>query len=96
MGQETPQYPQVIPEQIQLWLNDPVTKVYLQCLDWFKEEVNESASNGSIVDSSCADLTHAMIHQNLGQQQGLTSAIGYQSLFARFGMILESEEKADE
>jgi len=36
-----------------------------------------------------------MIHRSLGQQQGLTSAIGYQALFDRFGMVLETEEKAD-
>ncbi len=95
MAQEMPQYSQVTPEQIQLWEADPVTKVYLQCLGWFKADVADEASNGSIVDSSSADLTHAMIHKSLGQQQGLSTSMDYQSLFDRFEMVLLPEEKDD-
>lgn len=90
--QETPQYPQVTPEQIQLWEADPVTQVYLQCLGWFKGDVADDASTGTIVDSSSADLTHAMIHKNLGQQQGLSSALDYPFLFDRFNMIFEEKK----
>lgn len=93
--QETPLYSQVTPEQIQLWEADPVTKVYLQCLGWFKADVADETSNGAIVDSSSADLTHAMIHKSLGQQQGLSTSMDYQSLFDRFDMVLLPEEKDD-
>lgn len=93
--QETPQYPQVTPEQVQLWESNPVTKAYLKCLEWRREDVRDDASNGSIVDSSCADLTHAFIHKNLGQQEGLTTASAYNSLFAEFNMILEVKDAED-
>lgn len=86
------QEPQVTPEQIQLWEADPVTIAYLKCLEFYRNDVCEDASSGSIVDSSSADLTHAMIHQNLGQQQGLTTAAGYQWLLNEFAMVLEVED----
>ena len=94
MVQVTPQHPQVTPEQIQLWEADPVTKAYLKCLAWTREDVREDASDATIIDSACADLTHARIHINMGQQQGLVSAIDYGKLLSEFNMILK-EEKTD-
>ena len=94
MVQLTPEHPQVTPEQVQLWEADPVTQAYLKCLDWFIADVRDDASDATIVDSACADLTHARIHINMGQQQGLNSAMGYGKLLSDFGMIL-MEEKTD-
>ena len=96
MGQVSPQYPKITPEQIELWADNPVTKVLLQCLGWFKADVADDASTGAIVDSSSADLTHAMIHKSLGQQQGLSTAMDFQSLFDRYDMIVLPEPKEDD
>lgn len=95
MAQEKPLHPQVTPEQIQLWEADPVTKAYLQCLEWFNADVRDDASDGTIIDSACADLSHARIHINLGQQQGLVTAMEYGKLFNDFNMIFK-EEKTDD
>ena len=96
MVQETPKFPKITPEQIELWADNPVTEVLLQCLGWFKADVADDAADGTIVDSSSSDLTHAMIHKNLGQQQGLSTAMDFQSLFDRYGMILLPEPKEDD
>ena len=93
MAQEPLKYPQVTPEQIQLWEADPVTKVYLQCLDWYHKDVEDKAKGDEIVDSSNADLSHALKHLNLGQQQGLSSSMDYPSLFDRYDMVLLPKEK---
>lgn len=68
-----------------------MTQAYLKCLGWYKLDVIDNASNGAIVNSASADMTHANIHLNMGQQQGLTSAIGYQTLFDRYKMVLEGD-----
>ena len=85
-------HPQVTPEQIDLWLANPVTEAYFKCLGWFREDVRDEASNGAIVDSSSADLTHAMIHQNMGQQQALISASDHANLFSKYNMVLVADE----
>lgn len=93
MSQEsTPKYPQVTLEQIQLWEASPVTKAFLQCLQWFREDVRDEASDGTIIDSSCADMTHAGIHLNMGQQQGLATAADHNKLLNRFNMIMEVKD----
>ena len=96
MSQETPQYPQVTQEQIDLWLTNPVTKTYLQCLEWFNADVIDEASTGSIVDTASADVTHAMIHMNLGHQQGLNTAMNHQELLSRYDMVLKLQEVAND
>ena len=95
MAQEMPNYPQVTPEQIQLWESNPVTQAYFQCIEWKREDVKDDASSGAIVDSSCADLTHALIHKNIGQQEGLVTAAGYNSLFDEFNLIMEAANAED-
>jgi len=92
MEQETPQYPQVTPEQIQLWVANAVTQAYLQCLELKMLDVRDNASDGAIVDSSSADLTHAMIHENLGQQQALITSGDYLGLLNSYGMVMETAD----
>ena len=95
MAKEPMNYPQVTPEQVQLWESNPVTQSYLKCLEWKHADVKDDASSGAIVDSSCADLTHALIHKNIGQQEGLVTATNYNSLFAEFNIIMETENAED-
>jgi len=85
-------YPQVTQDQIDLWLSNPVTKAYLDCIKWYCEEVTSTLGDGSCVDSSNADLTLSHIHLAMGQQQGLESAGDYIDLLSRFKMIEEREE----
>lgn len=79
-----------------MWQADPVTKTYLKCLGWFKQDIADQVSNGSCVDSSSADLTHAMVHRNLGQQDGISDSTNVDYLFDRYGMILVKEKEEDD
>ena len=85
-------YPQVTPEQIELWLNNSVTKVYFQCLGWKRKDIRNQAGEGQFIDSSNADLTHAMAHVSMGQRDGVQMAMDHESLFSEFNMILLPKE----
>lgn len=93
MSQEsTLQHPQVTTDQIDIWLTSPVTKAYFSSLDWFHKDVDE-VPVVDMVDSSNSDITSSNIHVNMGQLQGLTTAINYTELLERYGLI--EEEKKD-
>ena len=36
-------------DQLDIWLNDPVTKVHLQCLDWEWEKRREMAGDPNLI-----------------------------------------------
>ena len=94
MAQAQPNHPQVTKDQIEIWLQNPVTQVYLQSLQWFHEELVEHQGRDGQVDSTSSDVTFAATHINMGQKQGLVTAINYNSILERFGMI-EPEKKED-
>lgn len=96
MEQETPQYPQISQDEIDIWLTSRVTQTYMQCLEWFHKDTEDAARGDTLVDSSSADLTHALKHLNLGQQQGLQSALDHAKLFTRFGMVIPVEPEKEE
>jgi len=95
------QFPQVTEDQIEIWLANPVTKAYLRCLEWKRADKAEAAGTGKIVDSSNADLTHAMIHGSLGEQAAFKEAGEPEELLDHYVMIFrppppdEEEEAAD-
>ena len=89
MEQETlrDKYPRITQDQISIWLADPVTKTYFQCLHWMKEDVMDDMGKGGCIDSTNSDHTFAKSNVNLGYQQGLTYAYDYKLLFNRFAMV---------
>lgn len=87
-------YPQVTHDQLDYWLELPVTKAYLQGLEFHLEEVIESRGKGAFIDSSNSDLTFSCLHIGMGQEQGLESAIDYTTVLTRFGLLEEEKEEA--
>lgn len=81
------QHPQVTKTQAELWLQDPVTKALLQCLDWYQDDIRDEINSGSCVDKTNADLTLALISQRQGQIEGLVTASGFEQLLDRYEMI---------
>ena len=81
------QYPQVTPTQVELWLQDPVTKALFSCLEQYQEDVRFEMGSGSCLDSSSADLTLSRMSQRMGQIEGLHSASSFEDLFNKFEMI---------
>jgi hypothetical protein len=77
--------------QFDIWIDSPVTKVYLQCLKWSAEQAEEIAGNGSLIDSSNNDLSMNHIHGVMGQKTGLITASNPE-LLLNTHKLLEEEE----
>lgn len=92
------EHTQVTAIQVELWLADITTRKFLQCLEWKRLDTKDSAGSGEIVDSSNADLTHALIHRALGQQDVYAELQEPDTLLDFYGMIQhpEPEETEDE
>ena len=84
-------------DQLDIWLNDPVTKVHLQCLDWEWEKRREMAGEPNLIAES-ADHSHAMAFHHAGFMEGLKRAgdvepsLGEENIFIRSGMLEEEDE----
>ncbi len=96
MPEEVKNYPQITPDQLELWLANPVTKGYLRCLSWKEADTVEQAGTGKLVDSSNADMTHAMLHRALGQQDALKEAALPEKLFDFYRMVYRPPPETDE
>ena len=81
--------------QFDIWIDNPVTRAYLQCLKWSAEQAAEIAGNGSLIDSSNNDRSMNNIHGVMGQKTGLNTASDPESLF-RTHEMLEIPEEGDE
>ena len=93
--------PQITIDQFDIWMRSPVTEVLIKCAKWKLEEEREhaGADSGPYVDSSNADLTHAMIHRSLGRRDAYRMVAYPEQLLEYFNMIeppappeLEEEE----
>ena len=73
--------------QMEIWLDNPVTKIYLQCLEWSGEQAEEIAGNGSVIDIGNNDRSMNSIHSLFGQKIGLTTASKPIALFNAHQMI---------
>ena len=79
----------VTPEQIEIWLDNPVTKAYLLSIDRCIEHLDDSLCNMSLIDSSNADLTMSGIHLTHGKKQGMDTASDPESLMKFYDMVKE-------
>ena len=99
MAKEPPRHPQVTEDQVEIWLANPVTKTLLQCFQWKFEDTRDAAGTGKLVDSGNADLTHAMLHRALGQQDIWQEAQQVEAVLEHYEMVFhpppEDEEEDD-
>ena len=65
----------------------PVTKSLMRCMNWKRKDIRDQAGTGSIVDSSNADLTHALVHRALGQQDVCKEFKDPAKILEHYGMI---------
>lgn len=84
-------YKRVTQAQFDLWIDNPVTKTYLQCLEWSAEQIAESLGKGSNVDSSNNDLSMNIIHSRLGEKVGLLKAANPIDQFITHEMLEDKE-----
>lgn len=90
------QYPQLTEPQVEIWLGSAVTKTFLQCLEWKWLDCRDQAGTGVLVDSGNADMTHALLHRSLGQQDAYTEAGKPEVLLDFYEMILHPSPPEEE
>ena len=99
MSKET-EFRQVTEAQVELWLASPVTRALLQCLEWKRLDTVDAAGTGKLTDSSSADLTHALLHRALGQQDVYYECARPEAMLEFYEMIFHppppEEETEDE
>ncbi len=80
--------------QFDIWIDNPVTIAYLQCLEWSAEQNGEVVENGSLIDTSNNDLSMNRIQYANGVKFGFNSATNPVEHFNTHQMLeLEEEEK---
>jgi len=68
-------YKQVTPEQLEIWLNDPVTKAYRECLEFLRTKVVMEGGSGKFIDPANNDLTCHNMAVSLGKQEAYAEAL---------------------
>ena len=64
------EYPRVTQAQLEIWLDSPVTKTYLQCLKWSAEQITEAMGSGVFIDFHNADTTFGAMRDAIGHRNG--------------------------
>lgn len=101
MAKEPLEFPQVTEADIELWRANRVTRAYLRCLEWKADDQRDLAGTGKLVDSSSADMTHALLHRALGQRDAYAEAREPEKVLEFYAMIFhppsedEDKEAAD-
>lgn len=80
---------------IDIWLAMPATKVYLQSLKEYLYAVEDTPVE-QLTNSENADHTSALIHLNMGQKQGLKTAMDYWTLLQWADQIIPEKEEDKE
>ena len=95
MPQEV-EYPQITGVQYEIWAADPVTKCLLQCLEWRRLDSRDAAGTGELIDSSSADLTHALLHRSLGAQATYAELSDPSTTLEFYKMIKHPEKEVED
>lgn len=96
MPKEATEYPQVTIDQVELWLAHPVTKSLITALQVSHQSTVQAAGTGKHVDSSNADMTHALMHRSLGQQDVYLEVTSLETLLDTCGLIFYPPPPKDE
>jgi hypothetical protein len=75
---------QVTPDQLDGWLNDPVTKAYLDSLDYCLRSSEKAISDGSLVDPANSDITQYNFAYSKGRREILLEAGNPAVILARY------------
>ncbi len=78
--------------QVELWLSNPVTQVYLKCLKWAVEDIDDTLKSGAFIDSSNNDSSMNNIHSALGTKDGLIKAQAFEEMLNAREMIEKPKE----
>lgn len=83
----TNSYPKVMKDSVKIWLNDPITKTYLQCLNFYSEQLKESRAIGGFVDAESNDATIRRLFLNMGAEDATNTLASPYELMSAYNMI---------
>lgn len=66
----TDSYPKQTIDEIQIWLKSDVTQTYLQCLEWYSQQLSEVRQK-ALFKSDTHDKTIENLYRNLGADEAL-------------------------
>jgi len=72
---------------VELWLKDPVTRTYLQCLWWSQDQLREALGNGAGINLASMEETFSKTVITEGKKQGYMSALAVQDELRRHEML---------
>lgn len=79
-------------DQLDIWMDNPVTRTYLQCLEWSAEQISEVLSKGGLVNPENNDHTSNRIHLALGNRIGLSHALNVKGAIIAHEMLEDPKE----
>lgn len=80
--------------QFDIWISNPVTKTYLQCLMWSAEQCREVLGSGNLIDSTNNDKSMNSIHSALGEARGYEKSTQLADIL-NVHKMLEEEDSND-
>ena len=83
----TDKYPRVTRTQVDLWLIDPVTQAYKNCLDTAVKNANGKLSDGSLIDPTNNDLSMNRIQETIGWRSAIEGLSGFGNTLSLADMI---------
>lgn len=86
--------PIVTPAQFEIWMEDPTTKKYLDCLDMVVQDRVEHLGDAEWVDKD-PDINQGIILTNLGERSGLTIAVHPEKVFIACDMLVLPAPKVE-
>ncbi len=89
-------YPTITETQFEIWIDSAPTRALLTAMQLELDELIHNGGNGSLVDSSNADMTHAMIHGCMGKQDMVKKMADIERFLDGFGLIEYPAPKEDD
>jgi hypothetical protein len=89
-------FPRVTQIQVDLWLNDPVTKAYLTCFSEVSRGISEQLSDCKFIDSANNDSSMNKMHSLFGQRSGINYVSDSLGLLQSCEMITPTKPKEEE
>ncbi len=77
-------YKQVTPDQLDIWLSDPVTKSYLDCLNYCYEQLRKQLADGANVDPANSCATQYKSGYSSGARDMLKEAMNPQHILGTY------------
>lgn len=88
------EHPQVTRVSLEIWMHDPTTQKYLQCLAWYVEQSVEHMGNGGCVKDT-AEQTYRASSVNLAVREALTGCQDVEDILNGHDMLEAVEVTED-